>query len=353
MTGARKRTGGWSLVELSVVLAVLGLLGMVLWRLLPLAPKVAEAGAADRELAAAGQALVGYALAHNGLPPPVVVDGQEMLPVEALGLPSTLRLRYQVLPALAATPGELFSPTLPPAFAGGVETTSAVTNGLDFCMALKNATAGTLPGMDGIPTAFALMHTGPAGHDSLADAAFALPGSAGIGARHVLAVGPGELASRLACPDRVSRTQAAVHAAHAAYDMMRTSQQYKDLRVFAVQVAEVNRDNSQVGVTFAAFDVAWGVFGEAMSILQEAVGWPPDPVGIATGIVSHISATVQLALAIKNLVDAEEDRVAADEDLQEAKDQQAAAEARLAAMQGLAARTLLQARHYDKQGLQR
>src|SRR5690606_27065382 len=134
MSGARKRTEGWSLVELSVVLAVLGLLGMVLWRLLPLAPKVAEAGAADRELAAAGQALVGYALAHNGLPTPVVVDGQEMLPVEALGLPSTLRLRYQVLPALAATPGELFSPTLPPAFAGGVETTSAVTNGLDFCM---------------------------------------------------------------------------------------------------------------------------------------------------------------------------------------------------------------------------
>src|SRR5690606_4426982 len=124
MAATRRCSLGWSLVELSVVLAVLGLLGLVLWRLLPLAPKVAESGAADRELAAAGQALVGYALAHNGLPPPLVVDGQEMLPTEVLGLPSTLRLRYQVLPALAATPDELFSPTLPPAYAGGVETTS-------------------------------------------------------------------------------------------------------------------------------------------------------------------------------------------------------------------------------------
>src|SRR5690606_22159147 len=140
---------------------------------------------------------VGYALAHDRLPEPVVVDGLGLLPSAELGLPSTIRLRYQVLPALATTPDERFSPLLPPAYIGGGTSLSMQLNGLDFCMALKDADAGTLPGMEGIPTAFALMHPGPAGHDSQLSAAFALPGSAGIGSRHVLAIGPGELASRL------------------------------------------------------------------------------------------------------------------------------------------------------------
>src|SRR5690606_10666488 len=135
------------------------------------------------------------------------------------------------------TPDERFSPLLPPAYIGGGTSLSMQLNGLDFCMALKDADAGTLPGMEGIPTAFALMHPGPAGHDSQLSAAFALPGSAGIGSRHVLAIGPGELASRLSCPDRVSRTHAAAHAARAAYDLMRIAERYKEFRTFGVDVA--------------------------------------------------------------------------------------------------------------------
>lgn len=351
MRGLARRPGGWSLVELAVVLAVIGVLGLVLWRVLPLAPRVAADNAAERELERAEQALLGFALAHGRLPAPVSVHGRDMLPVRALGLPSTMDLRYQVQPMLTSPPGNLFAPVLPPQVPGGGSAVSAELNGLDFCMALKNSGPASLAGMQGIPTAFALMHPGPVGHDNNASAAFVLPGSATAGTRNVLAVGPGELASRLACPDRISRVHGAARAAHAAYDLERVAERYRAFREFAVQVAEMNKDNSEAGVAFAAFDVAWGVFCEAVAILQEAAGWPPDPVGIATGIASHVSATAQLGIAIANVALAAADLDKANGELATAREQQGKAEDNLARMQAMADQTLARVRTLDKNGL--
>lgn len=345
---------GWSLVELAVVLVVLGAIGVAVWRLLPLAPQVAAGDIAARDLAQAEQALLGHVLAHSRLPAPAIENGVGVLPVEALGLPERLKLRYQVQAALTVSPGDGFAPLLPPA-AGAVPPTPTVpghVNGLDFCMALKAADTQTLTGMDGIPTAFALMHGGPAGHDRQAGAAFALPGSAALGERRVVAVGPGEFASRLGCPDRIARAHGAARAAYTAYDLERVAVEYDRLRTFAIQVAEMNLDNAETGVVFAGFDVAYGVFMEALAILQEVAGWPPDPLGIATGIASHVTAAAQLAIAIYNLTAAIDDRAGADADLQEARDQSAAAQANLTRMQGLAAASLAQAQQLDQQGLQ-
>lgn len=351
MRAPANRQGGWSLVELAVVLVVMGLLGTVLWRLLPLAPQVAAGDLAARELEQAEQALVGYALAHSRLPAPVTEDGLDMLPVDALGLPSRMKLRYEVQAPLTAAPANLFSPRLPPTVLG-VPSPSNEPNGLDFCMVLKNNRSATLAGMQGVPTAFALMHPGPAGHDSQAAASFVLPGSEAAGTRRVLAVGPGELASRLACPDRVSRTHAAAGTAYAAYDLARVADEYQKFRVFAIQVAEMNKDNAEAGVAFAAFDVAYGIFIEAIAILQEAAGWPPDPLGIATGIASHASATAQLAIAIANVTMAGLDLDQANDDLQVARDQKLAADANLARMNQLAEDALGRARALDQSGLQ-
>lgn len=348
-THPKTRSGGWSLVELAVVLAVLAVLGMVLWRVLPLAPQIAAGDHAQRELARAEQALVGYVLANHHLPEPVSVDGLDMLPVQALGLPSTVRLRYQVPATLTADPGNPFVLALP---AGNV--VPARSNGLDFCMVLKQASLNdtTVGGMQGVATAFALMHPGQVGHDSAASAGFALPGSSDLGVRQVLAVGPGELASRLACPDRVARTRATARAANAAHELALVADRYQQFRVFAVQVAEMNHDNAETGVAFASFDVAWGVFCEVVAILQEAAGWPPDPLGIATGIASHVSATAQLAIAVANVVLAADGLSQANEDLDTANQQKAAADANLTRMQMLESQMVDRAKHLDEEGLQ-
>ncbi len=349
-----RAAGGWSLVEMAVVLVIMAAIGLALWRFLPLAPKVAADDVAQRELAQAEQALLGHVLAYARLPAPAIENGMAVLPVDTLGLPPSLKLRYQVQPSLTVSPGDTFSPMLPPAVGAvpATPTLSAEVNGLDFCMALKGAGALSLTGMDGIPTAFALMHGGPAGHDSFAGAAFALPGSEGIGERSVLAVGPGEFASRLGCPDRVAQAHGGARAAYAAYDLAQAADEYDRFRVFAVQVADMNLDNARTSEVFAGFDVAYGVFMEALAILQEIPGFPPDPLGIATGIAAHVTAGFQLGIAIDNLVGAVADRQDAETAMGVANDQRAKAAANLTRMQTLADSTLARARQLDQEGLQ-
>lgn len=348
-----RRNAGWSLVELAVVMATIAVLGVVLWRVLPLAPKLAEDEAAARDLAQAEQALLGYALAHDRLPAAVMEHGRAVLPTQILGLPSRIRLRYQVQPTLTASPGDRFAPLLPAALdAGGSTPPSTRINGLDLCMSLKADSDKSLDGMQGIPTAFALMHLGPVGQQQAGNQPFALPGSAEIGTRQILAIGPGELASRLACPDRVAGVHGAVREAYAAYDLARVASEYEAFRKFAIQVAEMNRTNAKTGEVFAGFDVAWGVVVEAIAILQTAAGWPPDAVAIATGIASHAGATAQLVVAIINLDAAIKDLEEADADLEEAREQHRAAEANLTRMRGLAHDSREHAIALDAKGLQ-
>lgn len=346
------RQGGWSLVELAVVLAVVGVLGLAVWRLLPLAPQVAAGDAAARDLAVAEQALLGYALAHSRLPAAVTEDGMDVLPVAELGLPSRMKLRYQVQSSLTSTPANMFQPLLPPALTAGAVAPPQI-NGLDLCMRLKAVATGTLGGMQGVPTAFALMHRGGVG-DAVLDptAGFVLPGTSDPMGRRVVAVGPGEFSTRLGCADRVARTHGAARAAYSVYDLALIAQEYKDFRTFAIQVAEMNKDNADTGVAFAAFDVVYGVLTETIAILQEAAGWPPDPLAIATGIVSHVAATVQLGLAIAAVVAADADLQSAISDLETARLQETAAVTNLARMNAMADQSLARAQLLDAQGLQ-
>lgn len=338
------RAGGWSLVELSVVLLVAGVVGLVLWRVLPLMPEVASGDPAARDLARAEQALLGYALAHSRLPAPVEDHGRRLLPVEALGLPPRLRIEYRVQPQLADAPTNRFVPALP----GGAA--ASPVNGLDLCMELKDVSGATLEGMQGVPVAFALMHLGSRGLDG-GDSGFALPGSAQIGDRRVLAVGPGEFASRLACPERISAVRAAARAAHAAADMEWVADRNLVFRGFASDVADMNMSNASMALKLATFDVALASATQVMAILQIASGWPPDPAAMAAGAKAEAKAIALLVTASVNLdkaIDRDDQASAA---LDTAIRQEEAASGNVDRMQALADQALSRARYLDQAGL--
>lgn len=165
---------GFSLVELAVVLAITGVLGLTAWKLLPALRPVAEGNSAQRTLLEAQQALEGFVVTSYRLPcPDTDGDGLEncastaivgKLPWRTLGLSSGQNLRYGVYrnssaaidkDADLATLKDRYAPLLPPG------NTSLLKNGLDFCWALRNATAAPAGlSAGGVPVAYALVHPG-------------------------------------------------------------------------------------------------------------------------------------------------------------------------------------------------
>ena len=350
----RQGASGWSLVELAVVLVVMGVMGTVVWRLLPAAPQVAAGDAAGRDLAAAEQALLGYALAHHRLPAPVISNGQQVLPADELGLPSRLVIRYQVQALLTSTPADLFKPLLPPA-SGHSDVFPALKqiNGLDLCMRLKAINAASLDGMQGVPAAFALMHPGGIDNAAMASSAdFVLPGTPDPTGRRIIAAGPGEFASRLACPERVARARGAARAAYSGWDLSRVAKEYLAFRTFTVQVAEMNKSNADAIVAIAATNVVIGVMQETVSVLQSSPGFPPDPFATAGGLAGIVATTAQLAVAVAKLASAISAAAKAETAVDTAREQKTAAAANLARMTALADQSLDRALYLDSQGLQ-
>jgi len=315
MTVRRHRQQGFSLVELAVALAIAALLTVLLFKLLPLGNKVLDADRQQQELAQAEQALLGYMRSHDHLPSADnngdgKADGATngWLPVTDLGLPSRMRLHYQVQPGLTSTPlADLFEPALPP-----VEQPAALGNGLDLCMQLliNQRSNTTIAGL-GLPVAYYLGHSGVSGHGRLdADAqwqpaAQTLPGTADAAtALATVAAGPGELAARLSCPDRLARTQGSAQNTYAAYSALRMTEFNLDFRAFDIHIAETVRDQAKVGRDLAAYALAESITNEAIALTLVASGWPPDGASIGAGVK-------QLAESVKNIYDATQSLIGA------------------------------------------
>ena len=128
---------GFTLLEVSVALLVLGLLSFTLWKLLPQIRAVDETRPAGDQLAFADEAIQGFIMKHYRLPcPDTDDDGKENvvsatggcanakgdLPFHTLGLSLPTRLRYGVYQGAIAARSltvamERYTPPLPPSLA--------------------------------------------------------------------------------------------------------------------------------------------------------------------------------------------------------------------------------------------
>ncbi|MCL7715147.1 prepilin-type N-terminal cleavage/methylation domain-containing protein [Stenotrophomonas mori] len=320
MNRAARSARGFSLVELAVALAIAALLTVLVFSLLPLGNQVLDAERQQQELAQAEQALLGYMRSQGRLP---AADGDGdgradgatdgWLPVDDLGLPSRMRLYYQVERGLTGTlPADLFDPVLPAS-----DQPAAERNGLDLCMRLllnQRATIG-LGGLD-LPVAYYLGHSGIAGHGRIEAAAQwqpsaqAMPGTA-AGQLATVAAGPGELATRLSCPDRLARAQGSAQTAYAAYSALRMTAFNLEFREFDILIAETIREQARVARDLAAYALAEAITNEAIALVMVASGWPPDGITMSAGakklaeaIMSIKNASEELAGALETYDDA-------------------------------------------------
>ena len=321
---------GWSLVELAVGLVIAALLTVLLVTLLPLGNQVIDQDRQQRELAQAEQALLGYVRAHARMPSADAdgdgrADGGNSsgwLPVQDLGLPPRMRIRYQVQPHLALPPSDLFRPLVSPDFDSQLATSA---NGLDFCMRLLLDQRGNIPmaGL-GMPVAFYLAHSGSRGHDltqgagTWDPAAQPLPGD---GTSQVLtsAAGPGEFASRLACPDLIARAQGSAQAALASWSAMRMTDFNSRFRSFDMKIAELTLDQAQTGLAFAAVGLAMAIADEAIAITLTAAGWPPEGFAIGVGIAENVVALASIGFSAYQVKLANDDLASAREGISQAE----------------------------------
>lgn len=317
----RQKTLGFSLLEMTIVLLISGLMGLVAWKLMASARPVAQGDPVARALLEAQQALEGFAQANYRLPCPALTPGGTAevacagavvgwFPAASLGLSQTNPLRYTVSSPLT-TAASRFTPLLPPTGS------SIKVNGLDFCLALNTASGATA---GGVPVAFALAHPGAnrifEGLNTGAGVAFEGPGKAeSRGAvdydDKVLAAGAGEMFAHMGCVTRLGEVSGAARAAFSAYDMDRLAIMYSRFRAFAVKVNATNEIIANTGVALAALGLAIAIGTEVSGIAfaAETGGVATPQVVIAGANVGF--ATAGVVLAAKGLSDAQASLVTA------------------------------------------
>ena len=133
---------GWTLVELAVVIAGVGLLVALLWPLFQRLLVQGRSSSSDPYSWQVQQAIEGFAAVNLHLPEPLeAVDSpsrpgfvEGWLPAAALGLPDTPRVRYMANKTLTTAPATILQAD-PAWLAGGVVGERSDHNGLDFCYA--------------------------------------------------------------------------------------------------------------------------------------------------------------------------------------------------------------------------
>ena len=305
--------GGFSLLEMAVVLVVCAVLAAAILPLLPLSQKLDEESQARADLELASQALTGYLGTHLRLPwPDSDGDGHEdagstsgMLPTTTLALSLPSAMAYRVNTRLASPPSaSLYQPALP---VGHTGPTGA--NGLDLCVHMEQLQRdASLVSATELVGAFVLVRGVSDGGGSAPDlASFAVPNDpdAYDPALRRSALGLGEAYARLACPDRLRRAFAASQAAVTANSAVRLAELQLAFRDFDVEVSKLELQNARTGLAYGEFDLAIGVLDVAMATVQVILDIPPDDAfEAAVAGVELAAATVQLGFLIAEIISA-------------------------------------------------
>ncbi|MBU0594600.1 MAG: type II secretion system GspH family protein [Gammaproteobacteria bacterium] len=332
----RNRNAGLTLVEMTVVLVIIGAIGMVLLKFMPDFRKLpAIAHLTATSLSSAEDALNGFILAQGRLPcPDTSGNGNEdcsagaslgWLPVRTLGLNLPEPVRYGVyrsssaslpLDADLATLKNRYNPLLPP----GV--ISLQSNGLDFCAALLNIARtplGTLltAGPQRVPIAYGLAVAGAGdadGDGSPFDGMNRIAGQfelSGASRRadyddETRAIGAAELLTRLGCTTRFSAVNGAARATYAAYDIDRFADLYLRFRDLDTETMQSNVDAAIWGIAFATVGVVITTSQAASAVLQAIISVGTS--SVVTAVVTAIGAALAdagLVAAIAALAAAE------------------------------------------------
>ncbi|EJE54484.1 prepilin-type N-terminal cleavage/methylation domain-containing protein [Acidovorax sp. CF316] len=364
----RLRQAGFSLVELAVSLAIVGLLGVIAWRWVASTREPLQRPAIMGQLAEAQAAVEGFVLARGRLPCAAATTGGAeacgnaaavLLPWRDLGLSSRFsQLRYGVNQAgaynLAVAPANTVSPTLGFDYTQGIlavpqntemdaalgrlrGTSGAIpaavlqngaTNGLDWCRVLRRYAADAAPpagvlratnpvDATSITLAFIIAHPGMNGvfEGNNTGVTFDFPGRAQTNTFDDLAVGvgPSDLSARIGCVARLSAMQAAAQGAYTAYDNARVVQRYWALRVFDIAQAKAAKESAETGVILAAMNVALAAGSAALAVASAANTEALTIAGVALSIANAASAAVEVGLAATDLteaIQAEQDSIA-------------------------------------------
>ncbi|PIF91233.1 prepilin-type N-terminal cleavage/methylation domain-containing protein [Acidovorax sp. 62] len=407
MKRSLRQDSGFSLVELAVVLAIVGIIGIFVWRWVVSTREPLQRPAMLRQLSEAQAAVEGFVLANHRLPCPATNSGGSeacsdatavLLPWKSLGLSSTFgQLHYGVNRGggvdLAVAPAASVSPDLnvdftgmpviptypsfsPPISASATVTAAAarataaitaagarraVANGLDWCHVLRrfasnSAAAGILSAgnvSDSMPVAYVLIHPGENnqfdGNNAVGASAtwrFDFPGRLQDTNYDdlTLAVGPSDLDARIGCVGRLSEMQATAQGAYAAYDSARVMQEYWSLRVYDITSAESAVQSAEAGVATAALGLALAIASGNISIASAA-----NSEGLTTFTVGVAAANVIVAIAQTVLAGLALDD--AKEALKVAKEKQAATDAYAAKVYDTFTQALTNATKLDVKGL--
>ncbi len=336
-----KKSGGYTLIELSIALVVLGIIIVLIWRFIGFNADYALSNSQRAMMRSADQAVTGFVLSNNRLPcPDTNGDGREncggsaavgTLPAVTIGLAQAdaTGIRYGVyrqpsaspvadadLAALADRMPMLATRGDPLA---GYDLFESNSNGIDLCAGLRNA--ANSPGGDGflhvvtpekninVAYALALASRSDAdqagslfdGSNAGAGVAFEAPSRVTDGGYddRVVAVGFDRLIGRLNCSETLA---AATHAhANAATMAEITHQAMLDYKIqldLINKLADANMAAAAAAVAIAVGGVAIGAGEISLGLAQSLLSLGAASAIAALAIAGEVAAGLALVSAL-------------------------------------------------------
>lgn len=369
---------GFTLLEMAVVMAVIGFIAVLVPKLVSDIATMQASAKSESPQAVGEAALLGFVLANHRLPcPDTTGNGLEdcgagarrgKLPYSSLGLPAPVLnsfgfpLEYAVARGGGADLTVVsagFAPALPE-----TNPTLAVTNGLDFCQALRvlgaEATPSTTePRVGGVGVPFVLADPGAIDADragglfDLANSGTSLAFESADRSRSdtyddtVHAMSYAVLLGQLDCPRHIAAASGAAREADAAWDIWRAAVFYEGFREHGLRVRENAKESADFKYIMSVYVNT--VLTAALVANDLAVALSSGS-GAAAIAVATVNSVIAVASAVYGVIEALNGKVDAAAALAEAQEQKANATTNKVRTRTYFVQSVLRARDIDARG---